>query len=157
MSRSRRSIFLETALDQANQLWRDGGQSDPFGFAFENGRQDVGDRTRKRAAAREHLVQHTAERPDVGALVDAQAPRLLRAHVRGGADHRAGVCHRQRLRVRHLLARDACDSEIEHLDDPGRRDLDVGRLEIAVNDALVVRGLERQRDLAGDQQRLFES
>ena len=33
-------------------------------------------------AAGQHLVQHAAERPDVGALVDRLAARLLRTHVR---------------------------------------------------------------------------
>ena len=45
-------------------------------------------------------------------------------------------------------------TEVEHFDDAVRRDLDVGRFEIAVNDALVVRGFERARDVARDRQRL---
>ena len=39
---------------------------------------------------------------------------------------------------------------------PSRRDLDVGRLQIAVDDPLVVRGLERLRDLPGDFQRVLQ-
>ena len=45
--------------------------------------------SRKCARACQHLVQHAAERPDVGALVDRFAARLLRAHVRGGAENHA--------------------------------------------------------------------
>ena len=46
--------------------------------------------------------------------------------------------------------------EVEHLDRAVRRDLDVGRLEIAMDDALLVRGVERVRDLPRDRQRLVE-
>ena len=37
-----------------------------------------------------------------------------------------------------------------------RRDLDIGGLEIAVNDAFLVRSLERFTDLPHDVQRFFE-
>ena len=43
----------------------------------------------ERAAARQHLVQHAAEGPDVGALVHRLAARLLRRHVRRGAEDHA--------------------------------------------------------------------
>ena len=36
-------------------------------------------------AAREHLVEHAAERPDVRPLVQRLPARLFRAHVRRGA------------------------------------------------------------------------
>ena len=49
-----------------------------------------------------------------------------------------------------------CESEVEHLDDAIGPDLDVGRLEVTMDDALVVRGLERVGNLTGDGQRLFE-
>jgi hypothetical protein len=45
------------------------------------------------------------------------------------------------------------DAEIQHLHAGVRRDLDVGRLEIAMHDAAAVRGHERQRDLLGDVER----
>ena len=46
--------------------------------------QDLGERRRQvvgveRAPAGQHLEQHAAERPDVGAPVDGLAARLLRA------------------------------------------------------------------------------
>ena len=48
-----------------------GGSAVPVGLALERG----GDRVRRRVAgerapSRQHLVEHAAERPDVGALVD---------------------------------------------------------------------------------------
>ena len=43
----------------------------------------------------EHLVEHAAERPDVGALVDGLAARLLGTHVRRRAeDHALRACRR---------------------------------------------------------------
>ena len=45
----------------------------------------------ERAAPRDHLVEHHAERPDVRPRVHLLATRLLGRHVRGSAHHRPGV------------------------------------------------------------------
>ena len=98
----------------------------------------------KRGSPREHLVEHAAERPDVGALVDRLPARLLRAHVGGGPEDqpfaRAADRHRRRLRrdpVAGVVTGDRFrQAEVEHLHDAVGRDLDVGRLQIAVDDAL---------------------
>ena len=49
----------------------------------------------------EHLVDHDAERPDVRPLVHRLAARLLRGHVRGGAENHARLRRgaRERRRV----------------------------------------------------------
>ena len=47
-------------------------------------------------------------------------------------------------------------TEIEHLHGAIRTQLDVCGLQVAVNDALLVRRLERIRNLTGDRQRLVE-
>ncbi len=54
------------------------------------------------------------------------------------------------------LRRTEClrQAEVEDLDDTGRRDLDVGRLEIAVHDAFLMRRLERVGDLSRVLERL---
>ena len=49
------------------------------------------------------------------------------------------------------------EPEVEHLDVAVRRDLDVGGLQVAVDDALLVRRFERLGDLPGDGERLGES
>ena len=53
---------------------------------------------------------------------------------------------RQRLR----------EPEVQHLHGPVRAQLDVRRLEIAMDDALLVRGFKRVRDLFRDQQRFVD-
>ena len=58
----------------------------PVGLALENLSNRVGHRLAgKRDASGQHLVEHAAERPDVGAFVDRFPARLLRAHVGRGA------------------------------------------------------------------------
>ena len=47
-------------------------------------------------AAGQHLVEHAAERPDVGALVDRLALGLLRRHVGRGAEDHPAHGHRRR-------------------------------------------------------------
>ena len=48
------------------------------------------------------------------------------------------------------------ESEVEHLDAAVGADLDVGGLEIAMDDALIVRGLERFSDLPRHRDRLVD-
>ena len=66
----------------------------------------------KQRAARQHLEQHHAERPDVRALVDGPAARLLRRHVGGGAEDHAALGARRRRRAsgEFVGARRALDS-----------------------------------------------
>ena len=61
---------------------------------------------------------------------------------------RAGDVSRRRHRLR--------ETEIEHLHRTRRGQLDVGRLQIAVHDSLLVRGFERLGNLAADTERLIE-
>ena len=104
----------------------------------------------------QHFEQQTAERPDVAALIDRLALRLLRTHVGGGAENDAGLCARvgERRRGREIdgAARIAGfvtgQSEIEHLHLAIGGQRDVAGFEVAVNDPLLVRRFQRVDDLA---------
>ena len=105
-----------------------------------------GDRVaRKRARARQQLVEHDAEREEVRAPVELLALDLLGRHVRRAADHVA--------RARQLGGRglgELADPEVGDLDPAVLRHEDVGRLDVAVQHAALVRVPERFGDLADD-------
>ena len=88
-----------------------------------------------RAPAGEHLVEHEAERVQVAARRDFLPRELFRRHVRG------------RSRTQEF-ARRAREAEIGDADPAGAVEHDVRRLEVAVDDAAVVRGGEARADLA---------
>ena len=107
------------------------------------------------------FVRDDAERPEVGAVIDvAQAARLLGRHVVGRAEHGARLgAAREPLFARGRL--DLRDAEVEHLGDlvvVVRRadEEDVLRLQVAVDDARVVRALQRAADLPDDPRRLLQ-
>jgi hypothetical protein len=101
-----------------------------------------------------------AERPDISALVYGKAARLLGTHIRRRAHHharpRAGRCYRRRVRHhRGVGDRILGEAEVKELDDAVGRDLDVRRLQITMNDPLLVRGIKGIGDLPRHGQRLF--
>ena len=125
----------------------------------------VVDEPRGRALERQvpagHLVEHDAQREDVGPAVDGFAAHLLGRHV----DHRAGGGasrgHLSRvgldLAVGQRLGREELrDSEVEDLGVTAARDDDVRGLDVAVDDLLVVRGLERVGELDGEVERIVQ-
>ena len=102
---------------------------------------------RERTPAGGHLVEHAAEREEVGARVDLDAGGLLRRHVGRRADRRTGhrdvrvggrlhrglraaASRRSRLTIGQLG-----QAEVEHLEVIVVRDEQVGRLDVAVDDA----------------------
>jgi hypothetical protein len=109
----------------------------------------------------QHLVQHASERPDVGPFVEWPAARLFGAHIRGRTQNDPFACPAdrdgRRLRQFRFGAVRGIDSgkpKIEYFDDAIRGDLDVCRLEIAVDDAFLVRRIECVGKLMGDRQGL---
>jgi hypothetical protein len=102
----------------------------------------------ERDLAGDRFVQDQAEGPHVASRVDVEiAARLLGAHVRGRAEH--GALHR----LHELAARGADrlgDAEVEdlghHVAAVVEGEEDVPGLEIAVDDAAVVRLVEAARD-----------
>ena len=102
----------------------------------------------------------------MSALVDALAPRLLRRHVGRGAEDHPGLRHRRR-RDRRRLHETVPSSpsrpldrfrqaEVEDLHRAVGADLDIGWLQVAMNDAVFVRGFERLGNLLRDRQRFVE-
>jgi hypothetical protein len=95
------------------------------------------------APARQHLVEHGAEREDVGAMVGDAAPHLLRRHVADRPQNRAGLgaaFHRRRVRVA-AVAQDGVlprQAEVEDLQVPVAREEQVLGLQVAMHDALRV-------------------
>ena len=109
----------------------------------------------ERRDAGEHLVRDHAQRVDIGAVVDVpRAVDLLGRHVVRRADHRAGL---GQLLARALGPDELRDPEVEQLHLDAAVDVlepDVVGLEIAVDEALVVRRLERAQRLLEDRERL---
>ena len=99
-----------------------------------------------RNTPREALVGHDANRIDVAPGVGGSPERLLRRHVVRRPDHHAVE--------RELLVRlPAREPEIEDRDGARVLDHHVLRLEVAVDDPELVRGLAPERDLAQDRDR----
>ena len=126
-------LLREAALDDALDLRRDGGE------LREGGRLLDDDRVEElrllalveRPTPGQHLVQHHADAPHVRRGPDVARTDLLRRHVGRRARHR------RRLVNRSVVASEA---EVEHARAIVLVDHHVARLEVAVNDSLVMRG-----------------
>ena len=96
--------------------------------------------------AGEHLVHHDAEGVQIAARVGALAAGLLRRDIVDRAD-------RLPLVLDDLVFQRG-DAEVGHLDGAVLEQHDVVGLDVAVDDAALVRVLERAGDLPGEMQRL---
>jgi len=96
---------------------------------------------RERPLPREHLVEDAAEAVEVAALVGRLRVALLGAHVVRRAEDLPRA--RERGVQPHLLG----EPEIDERETTVVAEHDVGRLEIAMQDARAVDGRERRRDL----------
>ena len=117
--------------------------------------------------AGEHLEQHHTKGPDVAALVRRFSLGLLWRHVSRRAEDHTGRRHRwggdgrglgqlRRRTHRPSWLRHLGQAEVQYFHRAVVSDLDVRRLQVAVHDPVLVRGLERVGDLAGDGQRFVD-
>ena len=118
----------------------------------------------EQAFARQHFVHHYTKRPDVRALVGWPSLCLLRGHVRrcaqDGSNRRRA--HGQGGRVRRIAIvrgqrlHGFRQAEIQNLDDAFGSDLDVGGLQVAMDDVLLMRGFDAVNQLLNNRQRVVE-
>ncbi len=137
---------------------QDGFKGDAGGFAAEGHR------------AGGHFVQHGAERKKIAARVEFLAANLFGRHVGDGAHSGPGAgehilriaCGVGRSSHRFTYARAArvrrqqfCQAEIENFRVAAAGDEKVGGLDVAMNDALGVRGVQRVGDFDADVEQAF--
>ena len=142
-----------------------GGQRRPLRLAGQDRGEHVAHRLAlEELAAGQHLEEHDPEGPDVGPPVDRLAAGLLRRHVGGGAEDEAGrgagVGERRGLRQVGRRGARALprlgEAEVENRGLAVGSELDVRRLEVAVDDALLVGLFERLGDLPRDRDGLVD-
>ena len=97
--------------------------------------------------AGEHLVQHDAEGIDIGPAVDGLHEGVFGRHVLRRADAGAGARQARRL-VQHLG-----DAEIGQQGTHVPAHQNVAGFDVAVDQALLVRMVQRSRQLGGDRDR----
>src|SRR5206468_11416515 len=102
------------------------------------------------ATTGEHLIQDAAKAVDIAACIYGVAKELLRTHILGRADDESGAGEGFARRFLDCLG----NAEVDHLRDVAPRlvrgDDDVVWLEVAMDDAQLVRGHERLCDLMCD-------
>ena len=111
----------------------------------------------KGALAGEHFVEDAAQREDVAARVGRLPGDLLRGHVADGSDYHPRLGVRGRLAERSGVGSEWIllgQAEIEDLHLAVCGDENIGRLEVAMNDPLRVRGGQPIRHRGSDLRRL---
>ena len=109
--------------------------------------------------ARDQLIQQNAERENVGSAIRRLTADLFRRHIRRRARRTSSVAavHDGRRLVDGVGVRQARrQPEVHDLDVPVFGEHHVRRLEVAVNDTPLVRGVERLGDLFRHAQGLTE-
>ena len=100
-----------------------------------------------RRLARQHFVQQQSQCVQVAAAVQRLGARLFRRQVVGRADDGAGLGHAAR-------AQRAGNAEVADVGLALAVQQHVGGFQVAMDDAALVRGLQAQRDLPGNGERL---
>ena len=107
-----------------------------------------------------HLIKHDAQREKVSSVVEWRADSLFGAHIGDCAHHDARRCCRLARDVvccayyRWLV--DLRQAKVQYLGLAARRDHHVGGLDVAVDDAAFVRGVQGVGDLAPELRNVVE-
>ena len=150
-------ILLQTLEDDALELRREVRVERPrcHGWAIENGIDELWALVlRKRPLPGRHLIDHRAQCVDVAASIAGLVAKLLGRHVRQRAGDLLRGRHRRRLRGPHGGSEDPRQAEVENLGDSLVSHHDVPRLQVPVNDSVLVRLFERVRNLRGEREHL---
>ncbi len=126
-------------------------------LVLEDRGEDVGEAlAREGAPPGQAFVEHASEGPHVDAPVDGTTAGLLGRHVGGRAQQASGLRgeHAVRAGVGVLLAHGSRQAEVEQLDLAVGSDARVVGLEVAVNHARLVGGLQPVRDAGAERQGL---
>ena len=148
-----RAVFRQRLPDDGLELRRDVGAhlAQRSGRPGQDRRDDVvGRGTLERLAAGEHLVEHDAEGEHVRRRGDFGADQLLRSHVADRAHGHARAGAHERGCIFAPVLAELGQAEIENLRVAVRRDDHVLRLDVAVDDAGLVRGGQGRGDLCAD-------
>src|SRR5262249_50067055 len=107
--------------------------------------------------AGDHFIEHRAKGKDVAARVEFFAASLLGRHVSDGADSAAGTGEQQRLfahrfsiQIDLFALNELGEAEIKNFDGPAIGDKNVSGLDIAMDDAFSVSGVEGVGELDSD-------
>jgi len=159
-------VLAQRASQQVAQPRRRGRrQPRPVGLGPHHRRQHVGDGlAREGGPSGQHLEEHAPEGPDISPPVHRLAFGLFRRHIgRRAQDHprlRLHVAERgrigQRRRRRRLRRQRLGQAKVQHLHLALAGELNVGRLQVAVNNAALVGVLDRLGELARQRHRLFQ-
>ncbi len=152
---ARDAIDLHRARDDARHLGRHVGVGDLHVrriFGAESHEQLRHARRLEGHAPDQGLEEHRAHRPNVGARIDAFSARLLGRHVVRRADHRAFAGSREGV------VAELGEPEVDELGNDRAaalaREEDVARLDVAMDDAELMRRLERLHHRHQNRQRL---
>jgi hypothetical protein len=135
-------------------------------FLCDDEREGVGDiLTVECALSGQHFIEHAPEGPHIRPLINRLPFCLLGAHIGRGAEDDTGVRDHGRRRDRggdrkirsYCVASERLGKpEIKHFHGAVCTQLDIGRLEIAMDDVLLVRGFEGSGNLPCDRERFIE-
>src|SRR5687768_9115178 len=107
----------------------------------------------KRCSSLQQLIRHATELVDIGGGNNGLPTDLLGRGVFGR--HPAKARARTGRFSRNALLKHLRETEIEQLHFAGRRDEDVRRLEVTMDDALIVRVVDRFSDVEEDLETLW--